>query len=133
MKKRFLSAALALTLLPSLLLTGCGPKKVDPNADTSSTPAAGEETSSIVTELTSPVEIEVWHTYSDSYETWFQEVTDKFNETHENIHVTLQLQPGDQYEAKVMAAAKSGTLPNIIRSQVVVMFLLTKTANIAPM
>ena len=96
MKKRFLSAALALALLPSLLLTGCGPKKVDPNADASSTPAAGEETSSIVTELTSPVEIEVWHTYSDSYETWFQEVTDKFNETHENIHVTLQLQPGDQ-------------------------------------
>lgn len=119
MNKRILSGVVAMTLLPSLLLTGCGPKKVDPNAEASSTPDAAQETGEILTELTSPVEIEVWHTYSDSYETWFQEVTDKFNETHENIHVTLQLQPGDQYEAKVMAAAKSGTLPNIIRSQAV--------------
>ena len=119
MKKRILSLALVMMMLPSLLLTGCGPKKVDPEAEASSPANTSSEENAIATELTAPVEIEVWHTYSDSYETWFQKVTDEFNATHENIHVTLQLQPSDQYEDKVMAAAKSGNLPNIMRSQAV--------------
>lgn len=119
MKKRLLSKLLAAAMLLPLIAAGCA-KQVSPSAPDSE-PAApkGENSGDIQTELTEPVEIEVWHTYSDSYEEWFQSVTDKFNETHENIHVTLQLQPGDQYEAKVMAAAKSNSLPNIIRSQAV--------------
>ena len=123
MKKRLLAVILVLSLLVSMLATGCA-KKVDPDntpSDPQATPTdpAPSDPSEILDNLTEPVEIEVWHTYSDSYEEWFKAVTDKFNETHENIHVTLQLQPSDQYEAKVMAAAKSGSLPNIIRSQAV--------------
>lgn len=116
MKKNI--ARMWVLLLALAVLTGCMPQRVtsDPNERTASVPEAEP---SIVTELTEPVEIEVWHTYSDPYEGWFKKVTDAFNATHENIHVVLQLQPIDQYEEKVMAAAKTGSLPNIIRSQAV--------------
>lgn len=124
MKKRLFSLTLVLAILLSTILTGCGLKKVEketnePASTDNQASSQVEPDASVVTELTEPVEIEVWHTYSDSYETWFKSVADKFNETHENIHVTLQLQPSDQYEEKVMAAAKAGSLPNIIRSQAV--------------
>ena len=127
MKKR--SIALAMGVLSALFLTGCMPEKVDSEAEASAEQAeetgeaatdeegsAQAESEAILTEITEPVEIEIWHQYSDQYEEWFQRVADDFMAENPNITIKLQYQPADQYEAKVMAAAKAGELPAMVHS-----------------
>lgn len=63
-----------------------------------------------------PVEVTIWHQYSDQYEVWFQKAADEFQEENPNIRIKLQYQPADQYEAKVMAAAKADDLPSMVHS-----------------
>lgn len=63
-----------------------------------------------------PVEVTIWHQYSDQYEVWFQKAADEFQVENPNIRIKLQYQPADQYEAKVMAAAKADDLPSMVHS-----------------
>ena len=128
-------AALGLT---AVLLGGCVPQKVAApekaeetkaeetkaeegqakNEGTNGTEAAteAETAAAIATEITGPVEITIWHQYSDQYEVWFQKVADEFHAKNPDITVKLQYQPADQYEAKVMAAAKADDLPSMVHS-----------------
>lgn len=113
--------------MAAVLLGGCMPQKVEePEATDQPVTEAGnaesesaketEEAVSIATEITQPVEITIWHQYSDQYEVWFKKVADEFHEKNPDITVKLQYQPADQYEAKVMAAAKANDLPSMIHS-----------------
>lgn len=121
--------------LAATLLVGCMPQKVDTTTTAAqetkkeeSQSQAGEttkavegttaakENAAIATAITGPVEVTVWHQYSDQYEVWFQEVADQFQKENPNITVKLQFQPADQYEAKVMAAAKAKDLPSMVHS-----------------
>lgn len=130
-------AALGLT---AVLLGGCVPQKVaapekaeetkaeeakteesqakneGKNEGTNETAAEAETAAAIATEITGPVEITIWHQYSDQYEVWFQKVADEFHAKNPDITVKLQYQPADQYEAKVMAAAKADDLPSMVHS-----------------
>ena len=130
-------AALGLT---AVLLGGCVPQKVAApekaeetkaeeakteesqakneakNEGTNETAAEAETAAAIATEITGPVEITIWHQYSDQYEVWFQKVADEFHAKNPDITVKLQYQPADQYEAKVMAAAKADDLPSMVHS-----------------
>ena len=125
MKKRMI--ALSMGILSAMLLSGCMPEKVDSEADASeaveeadegsgSETEAAAEAEGILTEITEPVEVEIWHQYSDQYEEWFQKVADEFMAENPDITIKLQYQPADQYEAKVMAAAKAGELPAMVHS-----------------
>lgn len=125
MKKRMI--ALSMGILSAMLLSGCMPEKVDSEADASeaveeadegsgSETEATAEAEGILTEITEPVEVEIWHQYSDQYEEWFQKVADEFMAENPDITIKLQYQPADQYEAKVMAAAKAGELPAMVHS-----------------
>ncbi len=123
--------------LAAAMLVGCVPQKVEaPVAapetkkeesqakDGADTGAAAEttavekepEAAAIATEITGPVEVTIWHQYSDQYEVWFQKVADEFQAENPNIKIKLQYQPADQYEAKVMAAAKANDLPSMVHS-----------------
>ena len=130
-------AALGLT---AVLLGGCVPQKVAApekaeetkaeeakteesqakneakNEGTNETAAEAETAAAIATEITGPVEITIWHQYSDQYEVWFQKVADEIKAKNPDITVKLQYQPADQYEAKVMAAAKADDLPSMVHS-----------------
>jgi ABC-type glycerol-3-phosphate transport system substrate-binding protein len=68
----------------------------------------------IVTELQGPVEISWWHTLGESHEAALQGIVDRFNAENENINVTLVKQTYSEFDAKIMAAARSGDLPDII-------------------
>lgn len=130
--KKFAALGLAVTMLG-----GCMPQKVkktetqaaqseqetkaDAAKDTAaeggeSTAAQDEEGASVDTEITGPVEVTIWHQYSDQYEVWFQEKADEFHEKNPDITINLQYQPADQYEAKVMAAAKAEAMPSMVHS-----------------
>lgn len=123
--------------LAAALLGGCVPQKVEApaaapetkkeesqardGADAGTATEAAEvaneaEADVIATEITGPVEVTIWHQYSDQYEVWFQKVADEFQAENPNIHIKLQYQPADQYEAKVMAAAKANDLPSMVHS-----------------
>ena len=62
------------------------------------------------------MEVTIWHQYSDQYEVWFQKVADEFQKLNPDITIKLQYQPADQYEAKVMAAAKAKDMPSMVHS-----------------
>lgn len=132
MKKWRRLAALGLVLV---MLGGCMPQKLE-KTETEASPAAqetkaevsqeangdegqedaqGQETM-IDTQITGPVEVTIWHQYSDQYEVWFQEKADEFHQQNPEITIKLQYQPADQYEAKVMAAAKAQDMPSMVHS-----------------
>lgn len=126
--------------LAAAMLGGCMPQKVEKTetsaaqseqeskadaaqeaetsgADNEESPAAQDEAgSSVDMEITGPVEVTIWHQYSDQYEVWFQEKADEFHELNPDITINLQYQPADQYEAKVMAAAKAKAMPSMVHS-----------------
>lgn len=119
-------AALGLAMI---VLVGCVPQKVE-QATTAAAPAetkaetqaetvaqsGASKEDSVATEITGPVEVTIWHQYSDQYEVWFQKVADEFQKQNPNITIKLQYQPADQYEAKVMAAAKAKDMPSMVHS-----------------
>lgn len=100
MKKRIL--ALLLTSILSLSLTACGSKET------------GAEKSAIPTEITENVEIEFWHAMSGVNEEALTKIAKDFEAQNSNIKVKLVNQGGytDLFD-KLMAAAKSNTLPTI--------------------
>ena len=122
--KRLAALGLAMTVL-----VGCVPQKVE-QATTTAAPAetkaetqaetvaqsGASKEDSVATEITGPVEVTIWHQYSDQYEVWFQKVADEFQKQNPNITIKLQYQPADQYEAKVMAAAKAKDMPSMVHS-----------------
>ncbi|MEA5050565.1 MAG: extracellular solute-binding protein [Oscillospiraceae bacterium] len=94
-----LAAVFALTLL-----SGC-----KSGADK---PAA--ESGGIATELTEPVELVIWNTYTEHHAAAFQEILDDFNASQDMITVTVQTQPYQDFDSKLMQAVRNGTGPDIV-------------------
>lgn len=109
----FIAAMLGGCALQKVETTEEAPKQtMEEGQNATETAAAG----GIATEITGPVEVTIWHQYSDQYEVWFQKVAEEFQNENPDIKINLQYQPTDQYEAKVMAAAKANDLPSMVHS-----------------
>ncbi len=81
--------ALALSL-SMVVMAGCGSDNAEPN--TGATGTTAPETSSIVTEITEPVEITFWHAMNGAQEETLTALTNDFMAANTNVTVTLQNQ-----------------------------------------
>jgi len=61
-----------------------------------------------------PIELVVWHTWSDHHVEAFQEILDEFNAAHENITVIQQAQPLTDFQGKLMQAVRQGAGPDFV-------------------
>lgn len=102
MKKRLLASLMAATVAVTTL-TGCG--KTD-----------SSKSSEIVTELTGPVSIEMWHYMTGKQSEVLQSIVDDFNANNgKGITVTALSQGGiSDLNKKIIAASQSNTLPAIV-------------------
>ena len=108
--KKFISMSLSLALSFSLLV-GCGGNdKEEPDASTDT----------IVTEITSPVEITFWHAMNGDLENSLQELTDKFMNDNPNVTVTLQNQSSyaDLQQKLASTVASPNNLPTMTQSYI---------------
>lgn len=101
--KKITSAVLAV-LLCICLLGGCG-------TGSGNNESSGGE---IVTELTEPVELVIWNTYTEHHAEAFQKILDDFNASQDMITVTVQTQPYQDFESKLIQAVRNGTGPDIV-------------------
>ncbi|MEA4912643.1 MAG: extracellular solute-binding protein [Oscillospiraceae bacterium] len=102
MKK--LIALLLAVMFTLTLFSGC-----KSGSDAQTTDDAG-----LVTELTEPVELVIWNTYSEHQAEAFQTILDKFNASQDMITVTVQTQPYQDFESKLMQAVRNGSGPDIV-------------------
>ena len=102
MKKRLLASLMAATVAVTTL-TGCG--KTD-----------SSKSSEIVTELTGPVSIEMWHYMTGKQSEVLQSIVDDFNANNgKGITVTALSQGAiPDLNKKIIAASQSNTLPAIV-------------------
>jgi len=107
MEMKFKRMLVALALSAIFALTGCG-GAVAPQ----STAALNEH--GIITELTSPVEVVMWHTLSDHHQEALQRIVDDFNTMHPFATVVLQSHPRADFESKVMQAVRNNVGPDMI-------------------
>lgn len=106
MKKKFLSLLLCGVMMSSMLV-GCSTTK-EQNKE------GGENTATIATKVTEPVEISFWHAMSGVNEEAIKKITTDFESKNPNIKVNL-INQGDYLTLfdKLMASAKSNQLPTI--------------------
>ncbi len=106
MKKTLLSFLLCLAML-STLLVGCSSKSEE-------TSSQKQETSTLPTKITKPVEISFWHAMGGKNEEAIKKITEDFKKQNPNITVTLvnQGKYPELFE-KLMASAKSKQLPTM--------------------
>lgn len=103
MKKKLISTFLTVTMVAGLL-AGCGSSEDKSDSDSSS----GND---------SVVELTFWHMEeTDSRVQAFQEVVDKFNESHDGIHVNVEVQSWSDAYTKVPAAIQAGNGPDLLQS-----------------
>ena len=102
MKKRLVASLMAATVAVTTL-TGCG--KTD-----------SSKSSEIVTELTGPVSIEMWHYMTGKQSEVLQSIVDDFNANNgKGITVTALSQGAiPDLNKKIIAASQSNTLPAIV-------------------
>lgn len=103
MKKRLIASALA-ALATFSLFTGCTKKKA--------------EEVTIVTELSGPIEIEMWHYLNGKQQESLQKIVDEFNNTN-GKGITVKASPQGSItdlNKKIIAAAQSNSLPAIINA-----------------
>ena len=102
--KRRLLASLMTAVVAVTALTGCGSNN------------SSSEKAEIVTELTQPVSIEMWHYMNGKQAEILQTIVDDFNATNgKGITVTASSQGSiTDLNKKVIAASQSNTLPAII-------------------
>ena len=125
-------AALGLT---AVLLGGCVPQKVaapekaeetkaeeakteesqakneGKNEGTNETAAEAETAAAIATEITGPVEITIWHQYSDQYEVWFQKVADEFHAKNPDITLSFNISPPTSTKQRLWRRQKPTICP----------------------
>ena len=103
MKKRLLASMMTAVVAASAFV-GCGADE------------AKEEKSNIVTELTEPVTIEMWHYMNGKQADALQAIVDEFNSTNDKgITVNAVSQGGiPDLNKKVITAAQSDSLPSIV-------------------
>ncbi|MGL5977516.1 MAG: ABC transporter substrate-binding protein [Erysipelotrichaceae bacterium] len=61
-----------------------------------------------------PIDLTIWHTFTEHHEATLQEIVADFNASQENITVTALTQPLDGFSAKVYEAVSNKTGPDIV-------------------
>ena len=98
--KKLLTLLLAVLML--LAFTGCS------NGNNN-----GGGQNDILTELTEPVTIKVWNTYTYHQQEAFQEMVDSFNKSQDKVTVVYEPQAYQDYDSNLLMAVRNGTGPNI--------------------
>ena len=108
--KRRLLASLMTAVVAVTALTGCGSNN------------SSSEKAEIVTELTQPVSIEMWHYMNGKQAEILQTIVDDFNATNgKGITVTASSQGSiTDLNKKVIAASQSNTLPAIMKIKLLI-------------
>lgn len=68
-------------------------------------------------EADGPVEISYWLWQDDATDTTWEDLAAEFNSTHEDVQVTLQTIPLDQYQDRLTTAVSSGSGPDAARTK----------------
>ncbi len=121
-KVTFLSILIAATLL----LSACA------NTATTEAPAANPNTDSVneantteqeqVEQVTEPIEISFWHTYTENNpesDTLVNVLIPAFEADHPNIKVNAVSVPYESFRTKLLSALAAGTAPDLIRSDII--------------
>lgn len=74
---------------------------------------AQEEGNELLTELSEPVTITVWNTYTYHQQEAFQEMVDSFNASQDKVTVVYEPQAYQDYDSNLLLAVRNGTGPNI--------------------
>ena len=93
------------SILAAIAVFGCA-RSADQRAGTSETP--------ILTELSSPVEIVLWHTLTDHQNDALQRIIDSFNAQHPFITVVQQSHPRTDFDPRLMQAVRNGVGPDMV-------------------
>ena len=64
-----------------------------------------------------PAEVTYWLWQDDATDSTWNELAEEFNSTHDDVHVTLQTIPLDQYQDRLTTALASGSGPDAARSK----------------
>ena len=103
------SMVIILSLLMSVLLTGCSGTKETPST-----------TSDSAAEPAKPVEVTMWHTYSDTETKIFDEqVIPAFEKEFPNIKVTATRMPYEGLKQQVIAGASGNVAPDLMRMDII--------------
>ena len=143
-KNRFLVFTLALMVVFSLVLTGCGPATNAPDdvtvptedSEPTDTPAepdddeTGEETAD-----EEPVVVTFWHGYNSEVETPLleSEIIPAFEAEHPNIKVESVVQPYDEFRRQLIISLNAGTAPDLARIDILWAAEFGDTGALVPM
>lgn len=108
--KRNLSLILALILTAALVLGGCSSNGNNGSGGTGTPDNSGGGTGAPSSQ---PVEVVVWHTFSDHQLEAFQAIVDDYNASQSEVKVVSQTQAWDDFDEKLMQAVRNGTGPDI--------------------
>ena len=72
-----------------------------------------EKGDELLTELSEPVTITVWNTYTYHQQEAFQEMVDSFNASQDKVTVVYEPQAYQDYDSNLLLAVRNGTGPNI--------------------
>ncbi|MBZ2198433.1 ABC transporter substrate-binding protein [Occultella gossypii] len=101
---RRLTGGLGVVAATALVLAACSGT---PDGGTDGS-AGGEEVPEGVTEVT------FWQqSFTDEENEWYESVVDSYNESQDEVHVTLTAVPGDAWEQRMTAAQAAGNAPDI--------------------
>ena len=95
--RKFLLFVLILALIS---LFGCDGEKTDQDQTTTT----GEK----------KITLTVWHTYNPEESAKFQELVDKYIETHPNMEIKIQGIPWEGHQPKILTAIATKETPDII-------------------
>ena len=103
--KRNLSLVLALIMAAALVLGGC--------SSTGSGGGSGGSGGGTPDAPSEPVEVVVWHTFSDHQLEAFEAIVNDYNASQSEVKVVSQTQAWDDFDEKLMQAVRNGTGPDI--------------------
>ncbi len=72
------------------------------------------EQTAIKTELDKPVEVTIWHTWTQFHQEKLKEFADKFNASQDKITVKVEAQPLTDFDSKVLQAVRTKNGPDIV-------------------
>lgn len=116
--------ALALSL-SMVAIAGCGSSTTEPDSNAGTGATTAPETSSIVTEITEPVEITFWHAMNGAQEEALTSLTEEFMAANTNVTVTLQNQSSykDLQQKLTATSASPKDLPTMTQAYADWMFV----------
>lgn len=103
--KKIMSIVLVFAMMLTVF-TGCGDSKKNGVEDI--------QESQVITNLTEPVEIVIWHTLAEHHQAAFEKIISDYNASQDMITVVAKSQPYQDYFAKLMQAVRNGTGPDLV-------------------